>query len=527
MVAVLVAAGGAMAQPSAIDLGTLVDSVPATASFNISPGMIQWYTFTTPGAALTPSSWLDIVTNGPVTIDTMIGLYDASGNRISSDDDDGPPAGVGFSSLSYGSTNPSAPGRFAAPAGSVAFNGRDGANLPAGQYYLAVTGFSATFNATGWSITTSHTRSGQVDVWVNYGTDSSPYPPSGVGSASPNPVLAGNDTLLRVTASPGGNPASSSMSVSIDLSSLGMGSSETMYDDGTNGDVTIGDNVFSRLVTVPSMGDASLSMAFVVSDDLSRSSGGNLALTVQAPPSWDEFANGGSDAGDMPATAQVTSGSGPMYSIAGTFDANDTDLFLIEVCDQGSFTATTFNTYTTVDTQLWLFNLDGTGVTFNDDVPDGYPGDATLQSRISGIYVPGNGQYYLAVNRYNRNALDETASLMWIDTPFNVERFPDGPGAAGTLSSWTGTTTGGVGYRVIMTGACFPTIGPACDPDVNCDGSANGVDVEIQELAVGGDFTDYCQVGIPNIDDGDFNRDGAVNGTDVEAVENAVGGICP
>ncbi|GJQ30159.1 MAG: hypothetical protein HBSAPP03_20430 [Phycisphaerae bacterium] len=67
----------------------------------------------------------------------------------------------------------------------------------------------------------------------------------------------------------------------------------------------------------------------------------------------------------------------------------------------------------------------------------------------------------------------------------------------------------------------------ACDPDVNCDGSANGVDVEVQELAVGGDFTDYCQIGIPNVDDGDFNRDGAVNGTDVEAVENAVGGVCP
>ncbi|GJQ30064.1 MAG: hypothetical protein HBSAPP03_19480 [Phycisphaerae bacterium] len=72
--------------------------------------------------------------------------------------------------------------------------------------------------------------------------------------------------------------------------------------------------------------------------------------------------------------------------------------------------------------------------------------------------------------------------------------------------------------------------GPAapCDADVNCDGSANGVDVEIQELAVGGDFTDYCQVGIPGVDDGDFNRDGAVNGVDVEAVELVVGGgPCP
>ncbi|GJQ31129.1 MAG: hypothetical protein HBSAPP03_30130 [Phycisphaerae bacterium] len=64
--------------------------------------------------------------------------------------------------------------------------------------------------------------------------------------------------------------------------------------------------------------------------------------------------------------------------------------------------------------------------------------------------------------------------------------------------------------------------GPTCDADVNCDGAVNGVDVEIQELAVGGVFDDYCQP------DADFNQDGAVNGTDVEAVELVVGGgPCP
>ncbi|GJQ31131.1 MAG: hypothetical protein HBSAPP03_30150 [Phycisphaerae bacterium] len=66
---------------------------------------------------------------------------------------------------------------------------------------------------------------------------------------------------------------------------------------------------------------------------------------------------------------------------------------------------------------------------------------------------------------------------------------------------------------------CTP---PACDGDVNCDGSVNGVDVEIQELAVGGVLDDYCQA------DADFNQDGAVNGLDVEAVELVVGGgPCP
>ncbi|GJQ29449.1 MAG: hypothetical protein HBSAPP03_13330 [Phycisphaerae bacterium] len=61
-----------------------------------------------------------------------------------------------------------------------------------------------------------------------------------------------------------------------------------------------------------------------------------------------------------------------------------------------------------------------------------------------------------------------------------------------------------------------------CDADVNCDGAVNGIDVEVQELAVGGDLADYC------LPDADFNQDGAVNGNDVEAVELVVGGgPCP
>jgi uncharacterized repeat protein (TIGR01451 family) len=62
----------------------------------------------------------------------------------------------------------------------------------------------------------------------------------------------------------------------------------------------------------------------------------------------------------------------------------------------------------------------------------------------------------------------------------------------------------------------------ACDPDVNCDGSADGFDVEAMEQAVGGDMTNFCQ------SDPDFNRDGSVDGFDVEAVEQVVGGAsCP
>jgi hypothetical protein len=62
----------------------------------------------------------------------------------------------------------------------------------------------------------------------------------------------------------------------------------------------------------------------------------------------------------------------------------------------------------------------------------------------------------------------------------------------------------------------------SCDPDVNCDGSADGFDVEAMEQAVGGDMSNFCQA------DPDFNRDGSVDGFDVEAVEGVVGGEpCP
>jgi hypothetical protein len=65
--------------------------------------------------------------------------------------------------------------------------------------------------------------------------------------------------------------------------------------------------------------------------------------------------------------------------------------------------------------------------------------------------------------------------------------------------------------------------GPSpCDPDVNCDGSADGFDVATMEAAVGGDMADFCQ------SDADFNGDGSVDGFDVEAVELVVGGApCP
>ncbi|GJQ30132.1 MAG: hypothetical protein HBSAPP03_20160 [Phycisphaerae bacterium] len=348
--------------------------------------------------------------------------------------------------------------------------------------------------------------------------DSSPTPPTGVGAAIPNPGEIGRFQTFTVTTFPGTNPPSTGIQVQADLSQLGGSSNQPFFDDGFHGDGNAGDGVFGFQMTIAqSQGLGNYALPFSVADNQSRSSNGNIALTVNAY-AWNELVDGGSDAGELPNFHQVLIGTGPVGAIVGNNAANDTDMFEIEICDLFNFSASTVGA--SFDTQLFLFNLDGTGVSFNDDAS----GTASI---ITFGFVPGPGRYLLAITRYNRDPVDEAGQLLWNNTPFNVERAPDGPGMFNPVASWTGVTTAAGAYRINLTGACFPNLAPPCDPDVNCDGSANGIDVEIMELAVGGDFTDFCQVGIPGVDDGDFNRDGAVNGTDVEAVENAVGGICP
>ncbi|MCS7065908.1 MAG: hypothetical protein NZL85_06470, partial [Fimbriimonadales bacterium] len=95
-------------------------------------------------------------------------------------------------------------------------------------------------------------------------------------------------------------------------------------------------------------------------------------------PTWDEFANGGGDAGGLPGTAQVISGNpnNPLTTITGSLEASSgteggVDMYAIIICDPRNFSATTSNAATTFDTQLWLFRPDGTGVLHNDDNPGG------------------------------------------------------------------------------------------------------------------------------------------------------------
>lgn len=113
-----------------------------------------------------------------------------------------------------------------------------------------------------------------------------PTNPTSIGAASPNPVNAGNVVLLTVNVTTGTNPASTGITVTANLSSIGGLASQMFFDDGSNGDATPSDNVFSFQTPVPVMTTpGAKSFATTVADAQSRSSMTTINLTVQAPMS--------------------------------------------------------------------------------------------------------------------------------------------------------------------------------------------------------------------------------------------------
>jgi predicted extracellular nuclease len=112
-----------------------------------------------------------------------------------------------------------------------------------------------------------------------------PTSPAGMGAANPTTVTAGSATLLTVAVTPGTNPPSTGISVIVDLTSIGGAATQQFFDNGTNGDVTVGDNIFSFQATVaPSTTPGAKNLAVSIADAQARTGSTTIALTVQAPP---------------------------------------------------------------------------------------------------------------------------------------------------------------------------------------------------------------------------------------------------
>ncbi|MBI1765440.1 MAG: lamin tail domain-containing protein [Acidobacteria bacterium] len=109
-------------------------------------------------------------------------------------------------------------------------------------------------------------------------------PPTGNASAAPNPVLTGAGALLTVTVAPGANPPSTGITVRGDLTGIGGAANQTFFDNGTNGDATANDNIFSFQAAIPANLTPGLKvLPITLADAQSRTSSTNISLQVRAP----------------------------------------------------------------------------------------------------------------------------------------------------------------------------------------------------------------------------------------------------
>lgn len=108
-------------------------------------------------------------------------------------------------------------------------------------------------------------------------------------NANPTTVSPSSNTLLTVTVIPATTPPSTFIAVSANLSSIGGASSQQFFDDGTNGDVTPGDNIFTYLATVaPGTPGGVAPIVGAAADFQGRVAVVQVILTINAPPANDD-----------------------------------------------------------------------------------------------------------------------------------------------------------------------------------------------------------------------------------------------
>ncbi len=109
------------------------------------------------------------------------------------------------------------------------------------------------------------------------------------GSASPNSVSPGSSTILRVAVSPATTPPSTGITVIGNLTNIGGSATQIFYDDGTNGDTTAGDNIYSFQYAIPAnFGGGTTTVSITASDAQGRTASPTIGITIAAAPTNDD-----------------------------------------------------------------------------------------------------------------------------------------------------------------------------------------------------------------------------------------------
>jgi endonuclease G len=132
------------------------------------------------------------------------------------------------------------------------------------------------------TITDAQSRGGSASIALTVTSPTSN--PTGTGAATPSSVAAGGMTLLTVTVTPGTGPTSTGIVVTGDLSNIGGVANQQFFDDGSQGDATAGDNVFSFNATVaPATVAGDKTLPFIITDAEARNGSGSISLAVRVP----------------------------------------------------------------------------------------------------------------------------------------------------------------------------------------------------------------------------------------------------
>ncbi|MDQ2985147.1 MAG: PPC domain-containing protein [Armatimonadota bacterium] len=183
------------------------------------------------------------------------------------------------------------------------------------------------------------------------------------------------------------------------------------------------------------------------------------ALTSTAS-TWIEGAGNIGDATSLMPGQNTIGDTGSLKSIQGRFQFDDVDVYKIKITDPQTFSATTVGLAGFLDTQIFIFDSTGRGVTHNDDDPL----TNSIQSTVTGQFVTAPGDYYLAITQYNRDPQSAADRFLWNNAPFNAERQPDGPGAAEVWTKWTDEPLLDGPYEIQLTGADFAEVGTTPPP---------------------------------------------------------------
>ncbi len=134
--------------------------------------------------------------------------------------------------------------------------------------------------------------------------------------------------------------------------------------------------------------------------------------------------NESGDAGLLPGTEQIASGSGALNAINGSLTPDgdeDVDMFRIFISDPANFSASTDNLDTELtDTTLYLFHADGRGIVKSDDISGGNFLSAINSSLVASLPA---GEYLIAISIFGTLPFDNLAPTSLSQAIFNVNQF--------------------------------------------------------------------------------------------------------